>query len=278
MRIIDGNDMLRACIPNTFTTAPGEPSWYDKLYPYLEEAEQWLADNITGDAVLDAIDETPEATQNKPLCARIVTAHALLNAIPSLDLVLTPNGFGIVNTSNVVPASRDRIERLINSVEAQRDYAIDSLLFKLPHVNGWLDTQQGRYFAATLFPRISICRRLNIREHVYDKYLELHERFVKIENVLAETYFSQEQYEVFRDMVAKQVATHPMMTHVISRLQSLETMLATDLEVHVQSFYDLVNTIREHEEIFPEWHSSRTAQLYSPTVFLNKKESTGYWF
>ena len=55
-------------------------------------------------------------------------------------------------------------------------------------------------------------------------------------------------------------------------------MLVSDMQVHPQSFYDLVNIIREHEEIFPAWHASDTAKLYSPAVFRNKKKSRGYWF
>lgn len=60
--------------------------------------------------------------------------------------------------------------------------------------------------------------------------------------------------------------------------QSLEMLLVTNIQVHPQSFYDLVNIIREHEEIFIAWHSSDIAKLYSPAVFRNKKQAGGYWF
>ena len=96
---------------------------------------------------------------------------------------------------------------------------------------------------------------------------------------LAETYFSQDQMQVFRNKVMDQMATcHPLEEQVIRSLQSYEMMLVSDMQVHPQSFYDLVNIIREHEEIFPAWHASATAQLYSPAVFRNKKQSGGYWF
>ena len=55
-------------------------------------------------------------------------------------------------------------------------------------------------------------------------------------------------------------------------------MLVSDMQVHPQSFYDLVNIIREHEEIFPSWHASSVAKLYKPAVFTNKKKAGGYWF
>ena len=70
----------------------------------------------------------------------------------------------------------------------------------------------------------------------------------------------------------------PLEEHVIRSLQSYELMLLSDMQVHIQSFYDLVNIIREHSDIFLAWHSSETAKLYSPAVFRNKKQSSGYWF
>ncbi len=278
MRIITGNTALRQCIPNTLATAAGEPTWYEKIFPFLEEAEMWLAARITGDNVLDDLKNEQDIQPVKQICARIITAQALMGAIPSLDLVLTPNGFGIVNTQNVVPASKDRIERLIASVEAMRDNAIDQILFKMPTWPGWLETPQGRFFASTLFPRLTVCRRLAVREHLYDKYLELHGKITKIEAVLAETYFSEEQMDAFRLIVVKQRSESHVVMDTIQRIQSLVIMLASDMQVHQQSFFDLVQTIRDNPQLFPEWHASKTAELYAPPVFINKKESNGYWF
>jgi len=85
--------------------------------------------------------------------------------------------------------------------------------------------------------------------------------------------------DVFRQHVMNQMRLcHPLEEQVIRTLQSLEMMLVSDMQVHPQSFYDLVNIIREHEEIFPAWHASATAKLYSPVFFVNKKKSGGYWF
>ncbi len=84
----------------------------------------------------------------------------------------------------------------------------------------------------------------------------------------------------------KRSASHDDMTQrVITNSETgacprvpLEMMLVTDMQCHPQSFYDLVNIMREHEEIFPEWHASETAKLYSPKIFENKKKAGGYWF
>jgi hypothetical protein len=52
---------------------------------------------------------------------------------------------------------------------------------------------------------------------------------------------------------------------------SSDMMLVSNMQVHNQSFYDLVNIIREHADVFPAWHASPTSQLYSPTIFIIKK-------
>lgn len=278
MMIITSDEQLHSLIPHVMATVEGEPTLLETLAPYIDQAESWLAMNFTSAAFLESI-AAQENTQMKYLCCRIVANEAFRSAIPSLDLILTPNGFGIVSNTNIVPASKDRVERLMDSLEASRDAAVEQLLFLLAVHEEWNATEQGKYFASTMFPFLGVCRRLAIREHIWDSYQQLHDRLIKIENVLAETYFSQEQMTVFRSKVLGQMRScHPLEEQVIRYLQSYEMMLVSDMQVHPQSFYDLVNTIREHEEVFPAWHSSTVAELYTPKVFKNKKKSSAYWF
>ena len=282
MKLITTDEQLRMLIPNVLATVEGEPTLIEKLYPYLETAEQWAIDTFVPEAIFDEIAETdsfgPGERFRFPL-EKLVACHAYMTAIPSLDLVLTPNGFGIVSNQNVVPASRERVDALINSLESQRDAAIEALIIRLSSRTDWQQSEQGKYFAATMFPFLNLCRRLAIREHVWDSYQQLHERLIKIENVLADTYFSQEQMQVFRTHVITQGRTvTPLEDQVIRSLQSYELQLLSDIQVHPQCYYDLVNIIREHEEVFPAWHSSTVAELYKPKIFENKKKSSAYWF
>ena len=280
MKLITTDDQLRLLIPNVLATVEGEPTLIEKLYPYLETAEQWAIDTFVPEAIFDEIAADsfgPNERFRYPL-EKLVACHAYMTAIPSLDLVLTPNGFGIVSNQNVVPASRERVDALITSLESQRDAAIEALILRLSARPEWRQSQQGKYFSSTMFPFLSLCHRLAIREHLWENYQKLHDRLIKIESVLADTYFSHEQITVFRNHVITQLRTaKPLEEQVIRTLQSLEMMLLSDMQVHPQSFYDLVNIIREHEEIFPAWHSSPVAALYTPKVFENKKKSGGYW-
>ena len=274
MNLITSDEQLRMLIPHVFATVEGEPTLFEILYPFLETAEQWAIETFVSEDVFPQLTEAEVAPLTK-----LVAYHAYMSAVPSLDLVLTPNGFGIVSNTNVVPASKERIDRLLVSLESERDHNIEQLILRLSSRPEWRQSQQGKYFASTMFPFLSLCHRLAIREHIWDSYQKLHDRLIKIESVLADTYFSHEQMAVFRNHVITQLRTaKPLEEQVIRTLQSLEMMLVSEMQVHPQSFYDLVNIIREHEEVFPAWRSSSVAALFTPKVFENKKKSGGYWF
>lgn len=282
MKLITTDEQLRLLIPNVLATVEGEPTLIEKLYPYLETAEQWAIDTFVPEAIFNEIAESDSSGPNErfryPL-EKLVVCHAYMTAIPSLDLVLTPNGFGIVSNQNIVPASRERVDALITSLESQRDAAIEALILRLSSRSDWRESPQGLYFAATMFPLLNLCRRLAIRDHIWDSYQQLRERLIKIENVLADTYISHEQMAVFRQHVITQQRTASNLeSQIIHSLQSYELQLLTDIQVHPQCYYDLVNIIREHPDIFPAWHSSPVAELYTPKIFENTKKSSAYWF
>ena len=271
MKLITTDEQLRLLIPNVLATAEGEPTLIEKLYPFLETAEQWAIDTFVPEAIFDEIAADdgfgPNERFRYPL-EKLVACQAYMTAIPSLDLVLTPNGFGIVSNQNIVPASRERVDALMNSLESQRDSAIEALILRLSSRTDWQQSAQGKYFGA-----------LAIREHIWDSYQQLHERLIKIENVLADTYFSQEQMQVFRSQVIVQYSTSkPIEEQIIRSLQAYELQLLTDIQVHPQCYYDLVTIIRERPDDFPAWHASPVADLYTPKIFQNKKNSSAYWF
>ena len=281
MKLITTDEQLRLLIPNVLATVEGEPTLIEKLYPYLESAEQWVMDTFVPEAIFAEIAEADSSGPGErfrfPL-EKLVACHAYMTAIPSLDLVLTPNGFGIVSNQTVVPASRERVGALIASLESQRDAAIEALILRLSSRSDWQQSEPGKYFAATMFPFLSLCRRLAIREHIWDSYQQLRERLIKIESVLADTYFSQEQMQVFRSHVFTQHrSASPLEEQVIKSLQSYELELLNNIQVHPQCYYDLITIIREHEDIFPAWHTSEVAALYTPKIFQNKKNSSAYW-
>lgn len=281
--LIQSDTELRRYIPNVLNTVDGEPSLYDKLQPFLEAAERWVAATFTGQNLLTEIGKLSDSDPWHKLICSLIANHTFFHVVPSLDLILTPNGFGIVNNSNVAPASKERVERLVASLEEQRDNYIDTLLRSLPSLSvgseTWLDTPQSKFFAATLFPDFTACEKTATTLHRWSQYLSLRQQLMTIEADLSEEYFSPDEMTDFRyDVLTQFKDTAYNRQITIQSIRTLEIEVLLGRTPHPQRFRDVVNYIREHPENFPKWHKSNTAKLYEPTIFSNKKRSGGFWF
>lgn len=281
--IITSNQELRSYLPNALVTVEGEMSLLDKLTPYMSEAETWLSTYITGVTPLQTISDNSEDAARSLLC-RIIVAHALIHAIPSLDLVLTPNGFGIVSNQNIAPASRERIERLMASIEQQRDDAIILLQKQLFRRTDWLQSEVFAYWSQTLLPNIAVCHQLRITEHRFVAYRALVPRIIQIEDELAHSFISPEllahlhNYQFGIGYNSMSPAEQSERAYVLTHLQAEIVSQLNGLPLRHRYMSALVNIIRSQPDIFPQWHSSETAQLFMPPVFENKKEAQGYFF
>ena len=126
--IIDYEQQLRELVPNVFATVKGETPLSAKLAPFVSSAEQWIITTFTSMEVMRQICLLDDGAPIKVTVERAVVCEAMRTVIPSLDIVLTPNGFGVVSNQNIAPASKERVERLIASLTQQRDELLDSLL------------------------------------------------------------------------------------------------------------------------------------------------------
>ena len=281
-KIITSDEQLRKYIPNLFATAKGETPFYDRLLPWLETAERWLFSQFVGDDYADTFLSLDENEPVRLTAAAVVVHEAFLRGVPSLDLVLTPNGFGIVSNQNVAPASRDRVARLIASLETSRDNAIEQLISYLLREEEWYQSTIRQWFTATLFPNIDLANLCGFTEHRWANYLGLRSKAIDVEQRIAEEFVSPEQLAVFREEVFSMTwdfsLTATSHTQIIERLRSVIVSVLQGNNVPVQSLRDIVDFMRKHEDHFPEFRASCTYKLFEPPIFENKKENHGYWF
>ena len=283
MYYITTDARLREYVPNVFTSVEGEVSLFDKMKTHLQFAESWLEQTIVGETTMAAI---TEASPLHDIICQIIVSEAFRKAVPSLDLVLTPNGFGIVSNQNIAPASKERVDRLLAALETTRDDCIELLLRYLPSIGTWAQESCSgyRYFRSTLFPNIDVTRSLDIKEHRLERYQSLHPRIQLIESQMAAEWISTEQMEVFRteSIMGNGSVLH---TTIISRLRTLvlsllrnDSQSGFDPHSYGSTLSEIVQIIRTNESEFPEWHASSTKELFDPPKFENKKQSSGYWF
>ena len=92
---------------------------YKGIEPYLQPAYWRLKNELK-----------VELMNNKcaPYFRRAVYATAAYNAMPTLDLVATPNGFGVVSNQNIAPASKERVAAFRESLRQYKSDCKDQCL------------------------------------------------------------------------------------------------------------------------------------------------------
>lgn len=277
-KLINNDTDLRRYIPNQVVAVKGEASLFDKTAYWLDTAEQWIFDTFCSASVIDAIlADNPQSAILLTLAA--VAAHrALADAIPSLDLVQTVNGFAVVSNQNLAPASRDRVDRLIAAHRSQCDTAISALIPLLAAVPEWRDTPPCDFFRATLFTTPAHIRPLASGVATWERYEELHPAIAAAENRLAAEYISPELMQRLRDEALGLSPLSTLDSRLCEALKGHVADIIQDSPLRDTALRDIVDYIRRHPDTFPEWHRSDTARLFSPPVFRNAKEAKGYWF
>lgn len=276
--LITSDEQLRQYLPNALRTVAGEMSFFDKLSPDLDAAEAWLTLHFIAPSSLNTLPDDEARELAFTLARRIVVSDALLRCVPQLDLVLTPNGFGIVSNQNIVPASKDRVDRLLASLELVRDRSLQQLLPMLYIANGgeWYKSDQGHYFASTLFPFLDLAPLLGKRDHIWSTYQDYQPRIVLMEQELADKFISQPLYDRLRHALLHNCQSL-LEVDLTNRLRSIELSLLRGEPLNIPALHTLVTFIRQNPDEFPEWASSSTAALYKDQSFNNKKQSSGYW-
>lgn len=277
-RLINNDSDLRLYIPNQVCAVKGEQTLYDKIARWLDTAEQWVFTTFCPETVIDNIlTDNPHSAIRNPLAA--IAAHrALADAIPSLDLVQTVNGFAVVSNQNLAPASRDRVDRLIAAHRSQCDTAISALIPLLAEARAWHGSPQCEFFRATLFPTPAHIRPLASGAASWDKYRELHPAIVNAEAALAARYISHGLMQRLRDAALGLNPVSTLEARLCEALRGHVADIVCDRPLRDEALRDIVEYIRNRPGTFPEWHRSETARLFSPPVFRNRKDAKGYWF
>ncbi|MGN0238274.1 MAG: DUF6712 family protein [Lepagella sp.] len=136
------SNFIRSCLPNILFEVEGEVPIADKLAPYIAVAAERLEDEylMPGDFLNE---------RDLNVALRLVVVNAFIDAIPAIDLVFTPTGFGVVSTDTIAPASKDRVDRLISSLRDQASYLLEILVDRLRAYPDWRISENGFYICST---------------------------------------------------------------------------------------------------------------------------------
>lgn len=147
-------------IPTANRFNPDEASDFETLKPFLEESELKFKNEMLGSdlfEVIVAIDEgSSDSTTIKDALKRIIAINAYYLCIPFVDLIQTPNGFAVVSSGqNIAPASKERVERLLEWVKLRLSESTDAFINLL--LSGDSNTYRDEWEKSGNFERYTNC-------------------------------------------------------------------------------------------------------------------------
>lgn len=280
-----------------------EAGIFDRVTIFFHEADAWLSANLLGAAVYDELqelfekmseDELPDYSakeQQSPFCIpssvgqiagtiqKFIVNYAMYLAIPQLDLILTTSGFGIVNSGQVAPASKDRVESLRRSCYITAFNAYDTLIGQLlgnSHIKP-MSIESATFCDAThsLIWTESQLRKVTYRSDEGRLIESLRPAITRAEQWIAER-ISFAQMESLIDKMRKsdvspaQLQMLGLLKYIISLLlveDSTREAAETAAKNYFRNVYELMEDAQEE---FPEYIESPIYKARKEPLYENK--------
>lgn len=183
------NSSVYNYIPNILREVEGETPLSQKLQPFIDSAKCWIEREYIGP-------ENFLSEAHNDLAIKIVVIKAFADAAHSLDLVITPTGFGIVSTDNLAPASKDRVERLVASLQSYIGANLTTLINICKSYPEWRNSPLGQKFCGVFF---SDPIGITLPDGSRLSFDELRPLCAFIENEMADRYLGHNLLDSLRD-------------------------------------------------------------------------------
>lgn len=260
-------DLIRRCIPNVMFEVDGETPLAEKLEPWIRSAKHWLESEYLGPD--DFLSEEDNAR-----AVYVVVLKAFADAVPSLDLVVTPTGFGVVNTETIAPASKERIARLVESLRSRIDDELDLLLEFCHQYPEWRASGRGKYFCATFLSAVRDCRKMH-----FDSYDEMRSEAMHVESLMEERYFGHNLTTRLRDEFnsRKPYVYHDLAGLVRSAVLDVIYRPGTPLEKALwHSCRPIIEMLRRYPDYYEIWQDEM-GDRFQPERFKNDIKGSYYF-
>lgn len=255
------------------------PEVWNKVQRYVEGCTaNWQA-IITTDAQLP---DHVAATLATAICLR-----AAYDAVPQMDLVLTPTGFGIVSNQNTAPASRERVDAL--RLQLRRDACrLEDNVLSYIAAHNLMTLRRSR--ANSLLWTPSLCTLYGIRTPEGSEVLReefdamgtaLHAASARVVDVISPELYAAlvtRQYADDEGLVPdpsdKDMAYADAIV-MARQLMAAHVMHGRGIADHTRH---LINYIEAHADQLDEYRLSPTYQARHTTQYENKQTDPSFFF
>lgn len=253
------------------------PEVWNKVQRYVEGCTAAWQAIITTDATL------PDKVAG--YLATAICLRAAYDAVPQMDLVLTPTGFGIVSNQNTAPASRERVDALRLQLRRDACQLEDGVLTYLAAHN-LMTLRRSR--AGSLLWTPTLCTLYGIRTPEGREVLReefdamattLHAASARVVDVISPELYAalvKRQYAADADLTPDTTPTAYGEALLMARqLMAAHVMHGPGIADHTRH---LINYIEAHADQLDEYRLSPTYQARHTTQYENKQTDPSFFF
>lgn len=262
---------------------------FEQYVPAFLSPDDAIFQQISGELqqaqqeVEEIIADTPIPPLTQQHAQRLVCLKAARQAVPQLDLVLTATGFGVVSNQNVAPASRERVDRLLEQLRKKESIATDRLLFSLL-TTPWRNSTQATRRITSLIWCPSLLRSYGAKPNGQEVYQE---EFLALQPAIAdaEAYIIQLiSGALYQELVRQErqpSKTDPEVYYIIT--EQARRLMAAIIAGHslksLQPLHNrLLNTIQDFANTLQPWLQSSNAAALKAEPYKNSPNDKTFFF
>lgn len=208
---------------------------------------------------------------------RWLCLRAYETAIPHLDLVLTPTGFGVVSNQSTAPASADRVNRLIATVKDAREDAFDELIERLRGNDKWCESNIAMVLFGSLFYRAKQLTRYGVPNAHRSQLTSARPRINAAEARLKEA-ISPEFYQELCDAQRKKNETSQQLAAIVHCLNVIGCELDNDRRESFHHCRLLVSFLDANIRDFTTYANSTAYEANNFQHYKNSADDSCYFF
>lgn len=205
----------------------------------------------------------------------LVCMKAFANAVRRNDLILTPTGFGIVSTDKVAPASKDRVNAMLDELWQNIYDTRDSLVDALIGNADWYDSIQAEQVVATVFCHISDYKRYGADHEQY--YIGTDPK-VRAANHILIQHISKEFNAELLTAIRRGTVTDAQLTVIEQMKRFIGGNLAQNKYAARSAYEDLISTLDSSLETYTTYANSEAYKLNHFTHYANAADDPCYFF
>lgn len=262
--ILISYDRLRQYCPSTAMPTPG---LMDRLDHYFYPAVDEIMDVIS--------DEVFESVQSISLLRNVyayVANKGYHDAVPELDLVLTPTGFGVVSNQNVAPASQYRVDKLREGLRRKYQMAYERIISEVRLYKKWHELGLHRQVFTSLFWKASHMELFGIKDPTRDDIAANAVRIADGEAQLRRLV-SDEFYDEMLQRISEGYADR-----LFWLCQNFVVGCSIDERTRLLYRDEILRWLDKYIDQYPVYAASQAYKANHPVPYENKEDDPCYFF